>query len=78
MISDDRLFLLSTDTAAGLVRAVARVQNVGVEKVPMGVVSLRGFQNVLGLAHTDSHVLRGHRRAVQRQLRQHGQTVHGQ
>lgn len=44
----------------------------------MGVVALRRVQNVLGLADTDRDLLRGHRRPVQRQLRQHGQTVHGQ
>lgn len=44
----------------------------------MGVVTLRRLQIVLGLADTDSDFLRGHRRAVQREFRQHGQTVHGQ
>lgn len=44
----------------------------------MGVVTLRSVQDMLGLADTDSHILRGHRGAVQCQLRQHGQTVHGQ
>lgn len=44
----------------------------------MGVVALRGVQDVLGLADTDSHLLRGHRGPVQRQFRHHGQTVDGQ
>lgn len=44
----------------------------------MGFVTLRCVQNVLGLADTHSHVLRGHRGAIQRKFRQHGQTVHGQ
>jgi len=44
----------------------------------MGIIALRGFQNVLGLADTDSHFLRGDRGTVQCQFRQHGQTVHGQ
>jgi len=68
----------STDVVAGLVGAVTGIQNVGAEKIPMGIIALRGLQDVLGLADTDSHVLCRHRCAVQRQFRQHGQTVHGQ
>lgn len=44
----------------------------------MGVITLRRIQNVLGLADTDCHILRGDRGPIQRQFRQHGQTVHGQ
>lgn len=71
-------FFFPTDVIAGLIRTVAGIQNVSPEKIPMGIIALRGVQNVLGLADTDSHVLRGDRSAVQRQFRQHGQTVHGQ
>jgi len=44
----------------------------------MGIIALRGFQNLLGLADTDSNVLRCDRGTIQRQFRQHRQTVHGQ
>lgn len=68
----------STDVVAGIVGAITGIQNVSPEKIPMGIIALWGFQNVLGLADTHSHVLRRDRGAVQRQFRQHGQTVHGQ
>lgn len=71
-------FFSYADAATGLIRATPGIQDIGAEKVPMGAVTLRRVQNVLGLANTDRHVLRSHRSAVQRQFRQHGQTVHGQ
>lgn len=63
------IFAPHTDVVAGIFRTTARVQNVGPEKIPMGVIALWCIQNVLGLANTDCHILRSDRGPIQRQFR---------
>ena len=49
--------------------SVTRIQDNGSEEEPLHHVTLRGVQELLGLADTDSHVLRGGGSSLQRQLR---------